>query len=385
MKAHILLSELLKEEVENKFAAGVQLLVSRDGQNIFYSKYGYADIEKKQELSTDTIYRMYSMTKPVTAVMASVLQKQGKLNFNEKVSYYFPEFKKMYVVYGGEKREAKKEITLWHLLHMTSGIVYPDADEAGRDMQTLFDRIHMAIQNGNEYSTQEIARMIGKQPLAFEPGSEWRYGLSADVLGAIMEKAADKPLAEVYKEILFDPLNMSDTGFFVPENKQNRLATLYKAEGSVFCEDKQRHLGLTCGEKMPEFISAGAGLYSTMEDYAHFLTMLAQGGVYQGNRILDESTVESFGKNALSNKQRKNMNLPHMRMYGYSQLMRVYLPESKKNSQGVPGEFGWDGWTGPYFSVDRKNKLFFLYVAYIPCFIGIEIAHPGTNFLLSFK
>lgn len=350
------LEQLMMKEVANHYIAGVQMAVYENGKEMFYHSCGIADLEKKIPLKRNTIMRLYSMTKPVTAVAANILRERGMLDFERSVSDYLPEFSNMQVMHQGTAMPAEQKILVKHLLSMTSGLVYPDSDSSGLAMEEVFVDIHQAIKEGNAYSTREVVKKIAKAPLDFEPGTSWRYGLSVDVLGAIIEVVSEMKLSEFLKKEIFAPLGMKDTAFYVPEEKQNRFAQLYKrTEEGTLEIDSDRHLGLTLCLEPPAYEAAGAGLLSTIEDYSKFARMLANKGVWNNIRILSEETIETFMQNMVPVQWLKEKGFQQMQGYGYGNCMRINLGTSQSLSKEVTGEFGWDGWTGPYVSVDTVN------------------------------
>ncbi|WP_373213236.1 serine hydrolase domain-containing protein [Ruminococcus sp. 5_1_39BFAA] len=360
------LKQELRADVEEGYSVGVQAAVYEKGQEIFYDAYGMADRERGIPMGRDSVCRIYSMTKPVTAAAAWILKERGLLDFSMPVEKYLPEFAHMQVLEGTHVVPAKRSILIEDLLSMTSGLVYPDADEAGRRMEEQFEDIENAIRAGRGFSTREVLGKIAGVPLCAQPGTQWRYGLSADVLGGVIQEVSGKSLAEFFLEEIFEPLEMRDTAFYVPEEKQGRFAQLYKRTGPGACGiDRKRHLGLTMCLEPPAFQSGGAGLVSTIEDYSHFACMLAAGGVWKGKRILSEETVEAFSRNMLPTELLGTISFAHMKGYGYGNLMRVNLGRGESFSTECPGEFGWDGWTGPYFTVDRNKQKVFLFMVQV--------------------
>ena len=351
------LKELLKNEVKQNYTAGIQMAVYEQGEEIFCFSEGMADREKGVSLDKHTLMRLYSMTKPVTAVAANILKERGCLDFDRPVADYLPEFSQMKVIREGRLEPASHPILIKHLLSMTSGIVYPDLDECGRYMEDVFCDIHAAIRKGCAYSTREVVRKIADAPLDFEPGEGWRYGLSVDILGAVVEVVSGIKLSEFFEKEIFSPLEMYDTAFYVPTEKQYRFAQLYKRNIQGELEiDSERHLGLTLCLEPPAYEAAGAGLISTLEDYSHFAGMLANKGEWKGVRILEDKTVESFMQNYVPVEWLQESGLAQMAGYGYGNCMRVNLGNGKSLSKETEGEFGWDGWSGPYVSIDTVHN-----------------------------
>lgn len=349
------MEEILRQEMQSGGVPGASFAVLYRGETVIRRQINYAP---------DDIFRVYSMSKPITAVAAHILWERGKLDWNTPLSYYLPEFEHMNVLTEEGLVPAARPIDLIDLLRMTSGIVYPDTDPAGKEMDELFGRIQKEITQGKQTSTQELCRLIAERPLAFHPGERWRYGLSCDVMGAAIEKAADQPLSEFYEKEIFRPLGMEDTGFYVPEEKQDRFTTLYEVSENMgalrYKEAAGRHLCLTECLTPPAFESGGAGIVSTLDDYSKFADMLAHYGKGKDCRILGRKTVESFEHGQLSEAQKKTIYFDQIRGFTYGNFMRVYDDRTEAACSGNEGEFGWDGWTGPYFMANPKEEFAFV-------------------------
>lgn len=368
--------ELIWEEVKRNQIKGAQLGIYQNGIPVYEQAYGYEE---------GTIYRLYSLSKPVAAVAAMLLAEQGRLDLLRPVDAYLPEFQEMKVWTPNGLIKSERPVRVQDLLNMTAGIVYPDEDGPGRFMQEAFDDIQRKTDTEEAYSTREVMGIIAGQPLAFQPGENFRYGLCADVLGGVIEVITGQKLSVFYQKNIFDRLDMGDTGFYVPKEKQNRLAELYckkeTPEGTVLLPDRKRHLGLGYGLVPPAFESAGAGLYATLEDYAHFANMLAAKGVYKNRRILSEKTVELFGVNQLGESQRQDLwkSFTHLKGFGYGNLMRVHMEPGISGMNAPAGEFGWDGWSGPYCSIDLSSQTVVLYMTQISAYSGWELIGKIKN------
>ena len=362
------LRKKMEEEIRGQHFSGALVGVYDKGEEVFFDAYGMADREKHKLMSRDTIFRLYSMSKPVAAVAAMILYERGELDFDAPVSQYLPEYAGMHVI--GDTKE--QTLSVRNLLNMTAGIVYPDEDGAGKAMSRLFGEIHARIRDGRGYSTREVARRIADVPLANEPGAVWRYGLCADVLGAVMEEITGRKLSEFYEKEIFGPLGMVDTGFYVPGEKHERLAQLYKQEvtgGEMHLEiERERTLGLTLCLEPPAFESAGAGLLSTLDDSARFCMMLANKGEWDGIRILRPETVGLFTQNQLDARQTKSIYFEHMKGLGYGNLMRVVIDEEASLIGGTEGEFGWDGWAGAYMYADCIHNRAMIYMVQVSAY-----------------
>ena len=369
---------VLDDFVNKKEAAGLNLLLCKDGREIGYWQSGLADLEKNQPYQRDTIARLYSMSKPVTAVAAMILMEEGKLDFAAELFRYLPEFKDVKVCTDrgrkGNPRPATRPILIQDLLNMTSGYGYGAWGEAsfyGEHLTSeLINDLNEDEKDGgkNQITTREFARRISSIPLNFEPGTEYNYGYSADILGAVIEEVSGMKFSQFLSNRIFKPLGMDDTAFYVPDSKQNRLAKVYRSveDWSDGSEKRQLELFTNCNlgiqDKMnhePAFESGGAGLCSTVDDYMKFALMLTNGGQLNGRRILSENTVRRFSDSRLmpSVQQTFDIKMPHLAGYSYCNLMRVAANPGACNVFTSKGEFGWDGWLGPYMSVDRETGI----------------------------
>lgn len=357
------MDRILRQEVAEGRVKGVSALVLHKGKEIYSNQFGYADAENGVPMQRDTIIRLYSMSKPVTAAAAMILVERGELDLWDPVSKYLPCFKGQ-KVWDDEKGEieAEREVTVFDLLNMTSGITYPDAEtEPGRRMQKVVENFVARRDAGERVDTQEYMRGFASVPLVFQPGDRWMYGFSADVLGGVIEAVAGKSFGDFLREELFAPLDMKDTGFFVPKEKLGRFARSYElTEEGQLTAYHGSHLGEYYEEDVA-FESGGAGMVSTLDDYSHFASMLAHKGVYGEKRILGRKTVEFMTQNRLTEHQSRTLIWDSVRGYGYGCLMRVLIDQGAAGSNASLGEFGWDGWTGNYVTMDPGEDLVFLY------------------------
>lgn len=370
MSFNKVIDRLMKAEVDTGYVKGNSALIIKDGREMYYNEFGFADEQAGKPMKRDTIIRLFSMTKPITAVAALIAQERGYIDLLDTVDKYLPEYADMKVLSAdGSLVPAQNKITLMNLLTMTSGIPYGEnwegCSEAGRRMQVIFDEITDGINKGERLTTREVVRKIAECPLAFEPGLRWMYGLSADVMAAVIEVATGVRYGEFLKKEIFDPLQMPDTGFFVPKEKWDRFAMSYDMQWNPYdpykltaCDDT--HLGEYYHEDVA-YEAGGCGLVSTLDDYAHFAMMLANGGIYKGHRILSSATVDFLATNHLTNDQKAALDWDSSRGYGYGCLVRVLMDRTRAASQAPVGEFGWDGWTGNYVAIDPVNKLVILY------------------------
>ncbi len=354
------LSACLRQAVENHEAAGVSLLVLKDGKELCHVREGYADVAAGKPLRRDSIFRLYSQSKPVTAAAAMILVDRGILDLMAPVEQYLPGFANPRVVEAdGTIRPAIRGPWILDLLGMTSGLCYPDADPAGQYAARVFEEDHAQILAGGGMSTLDFCNRLGEQPLAFEPGTRWRYGTSADILGAVIEAASGKRFSDFLREELFEPLGMKDTAFRVPEEKRDRLVTCYRRVPGSLETFSSLHLAVGQYDREPAFESGGAGLVSTLDDYAAFANMLMNGGKAGNRRILSGAAVRYMTTPQLTGSVRKDV-WDSLGGYNYSCLMRVCDHPGRAAMFTVKNEYGWDGWLGTYFANLPDQKITFL-------------------------
>ncbi len=357
------LDNLIKGEVKEGRVNGASALILRGDKEVYFYAYGAADKENAVPMRRDTIIRLYSMSKPITAAAVMILAERGEIDLKDPISKYLPAFAGQQVWQEGGLVPVQRENTLWDLLNMTSGIPYPDMNhEPGRQMDRIFKELTARRERGERVDTQVYMEHIAKVPLCFQPGKKWMYGLSADILGAVVEKASGVTYGEFLRRELFTPLEMPDTGFFVPKEKKGRFAQAYQwddASGTLV-PLVGSHLGEYYDEDVV-FESGGAGLTSTIDDYSHFASMLLHKGKYKDKRILGEKTVEFMTQDHLNDEQKADYTWDSVLGCGYGCLMRVMTDQGGAMLNASIGEFGWDGWTGNYVTVDPKEDLIFIY------------------------
>ena len=357
------IQDILTEMVETGAAAGGSCLIYKDDEEKCYYEAGYADRENKVPVKRDTIFRLYSMTKPMTAVAAMLLVQDGKLDLVEPLSTYLPFFKNPMVAENGTLRPAAREVQVRDLLNMTSGYTYDGASNETEIQTTkLLDEIKARMDGENPFRTQEIAKRLSAIPLSFDPGTEFRYGLSADILAAVIEAVSGKRFSEFLRERIWEPLGMKDTSFFVPEEKQARLAKTYSMEKDGLQLYTVNHLGISVDMKRdPAYEAGGAGLTTTIDDWLRFCRMLLNGGALEGVRILTEPMVHFLTHTTITEEQRQGMKgWDTLAGYTYGNLMRNLVEPEHAATLGSRGEYGWDGWLGPYMSVAPEKNLIIL-------------------------
>lgn len=360
MDLTIALQAVLDDAVSVGEIAGGDLLVLKDGVELLYTQTGYADRETGRGFSRDTVCRIYSMTKPVTAVAAMILVERGLLDLGQSVGDILPSFQNMQVWENGKKVPARRNILVKDLLSMTSGLSYPGMDGSGQEVAAVFEEVDRRLYSDDPMTTMELMQRLGECALAFHPGDKWMYGTSADVLGGVIEQVSGMSFGSFLQKELFDPLGMKDTGFYVPKQKQDRLATVYESAPEGMRPYVTNNLGIAYTmHRPPAFESGGAGLVSTIDDYAAFARMLIGGGKVNGQRILSAKTVEFMTSSRLLPWQQESLwrSWESMYGYGYGSLMRIMEEPGMAVLNGWKGEYGWDGWLGTYFCNSPENGL----------------------------
>ena len=356
-----LVQETLSRFVESGQIAGCAARIMRNDEVCFEGSFGYANIEKQVPMSVrDTIFPIASMSKVITVAGIMQLYERGLFKMWDPVSEYLPGFKKPKIAKekpdgSVEIEDARGEVTMRQLFTMTSGVPYGWGDTAAGRIRS--EKEKEWEESGKPFpGTVEYCNLVGQLPLAFEPGERWMYGFSIDVLGAVIEVMSGKTLGEYLQEHIFRPLSMEDTGFFVPAEKQDRIATLYQInEGMKPAEQEYP-------DRSPAFESGGGGLFSTVPDYSRFAQMLLHGGTLDGERILGRKTVELISRDHLTPRQQESHNWDTQRGYGYGLGVRVMTNPETAGINGSAGEWGWDGAFGNWFCVDPKENLTCVYL-----------------------
>ena len=356
------ISAMLQGYVSRGELAGILALVARCGQTAYQEKFGLADIEAHKPMAYDTIFRIASMTKPVACAALMMLYEEGHFHLNTPISKFIPAFKNTKVFLretsgGMELADLQQEITFRHLFTHTSGLSY------GWNEQDPVDRAYQAVQKRMEQDKVEptaklIVEALAELPLAFQPGTKWRYSMSIDVLGYLVEVISGMTLGEFLRKRMFEPLDMPDTGFFVAPEKVERLAAVYTHTDPP--KPIQR-MEIPLQTTPPSYESGGGGLVSTLHDYARFAQMMLNGGVLDGVRLLGPKTVALFSMNqtplqALPYGFREN-DLYHAG-YGFSLGTRVLMDVAQTGLPGSVGEYGWDGAFNTYFWIDPQENLY---------------------------
>lgn len=341
--------DCLKAAVANNEAAGLSVMLRKDGREIFCTATGHADVANSVPLRRDHIFRLFSQSKPITAAAVVLLAERGLIDLMDPVCKFLPGFYNQQVATENGVRPAGRAATILDMLGMTAGVSYPGDDAAGQSAASVFIENDRLIAEGGGMTTVEFANRLGQATLAFEPGSHFRYSTCADILGAVVEILSGKRLGDFLKEEFFLPLGMKDTDFWVPAEKWDRLVTCYRRTEKGLVPFTGSNLNVGVYDRRPNFESGGAGLVSTLDDYAAFTDMLLAGGVYNGKRILSSASVAYLTSPQLGWNQQFDM-WDSLDGFSYGKLMRVCTEPGRYPGLALHGEYGWDGWLGTYFA-----------------------------------
>jgi len=356
------LHALIQGEIDKKQLAGAVTILARHGKIVEYRTYGVRDVASGAPMTKDTIFRDYSMTKPVTGVAMMILFEEGKWLPNDPISKYIPEFAHLKVADGldsdGKLMLADPEHapTMRELMSHSAGFSYgsgnPPVDAFYREKQVMGSK-----------NLQEMIDKLATIPLNYQPGKGWTYSLSMDVEGYVVEKLSGQTLPDFMREHIFEPLGMKDAGFYVPAGKRSRFATNYR-------DDHGQLVATAAGSPpndytgVPTMPSGGGGLVSTAEDYYRFAQMLANGGELNGKRILAPATVRLMTSNHLpENLLTGKFGIGQHIMrpgFGYGYNCAVVFDPAEANLPDGKGTFFWDGAAGTWFWVDPTNDIVFV-------------------------
>ncbi len=358
------IDRVIDSYVQKEQIAGAIVLVARHGKVVYHKAYGYDDLDSRTPLKKDAIVRIASQTKAITSAAVMMLYEEGYFLLDDPVSKYLPAFGNAQVLEtfnAGDTtyttRPAKREISIRDLLTHTSGIGY--AVIGSKEANAIYAKndILVGIENPDA-SLSEVMDRLGKLPLFHDPGTQYLYGLNTDVLGYLVETVSGKTLAEFFSERIFTPANMKDSYFYLPESKQARLATLYTENGdkkTIKVAGNSAPIGRDGNmlENYPRmkgrYYSGGAGLSSTAFDYAIFLQMLLNGGVYNGKQLLSPTTVRLFTSNQIAGlKEGKN---------NFSLGFGITTAEQAARFPMSEGTFDWGGAFGTQYWADPAEGI----------------------------
>lgn len=348
--------------VDDGLLPGWQIAITQHGELGHFSSYGRRDVESDLPVAADTIFRLYSMTKPITAVTALALWERGEFLLNEPVAKYIPSFGNQKVWRSGTSTKPELEavtepMRIWHLFAHMSGLTYGFANAHPVDGFYRKAGMEWGVPAGLDLAG--VCDLIASLPLLFQPGSAWNYGMSTDVLGMVVEAVAGRPFADVVQDEVLDPLGMNDTSWFVPDEKIDRLAALYTpspADGKAVRLDSFGD----AAKKEPAASLGGGGLVGTTSDYVRFANMLASRGSLDGARILAPSTVDYMASNHLpGNVDLEALARPFFSETTYDGVgfglgVSVVIDPAAAKVPYSRGEFGWGGAASTTFWVDPE-------------------------------
>ena len=349
------IDRLFQEYVDKKYQAGVVGMIVRDGQIVYHKAVGYDDIDNKTPLQRDGIIRIASQTKAVTSTAVMMLYEEGRFLLDDPISKYIPSFKSPKILDKFNEKDttfstlpAKREITIRDLLTHTSGIGYPGIGTPEAKALYAKYKIPSGIGTPND-KLSDVINALAALPLMHSPGDKFTYGLNIDVLGYLVEVISGQTLSAFLQQRIFEPLGMKDTYFYLPADKHNRLTTLYAEFNKATIKMPKNIPSVDFPKVNGSFYSGGAGLVSTAYDYAIFLQMLLNGGIYNGKRLLSPTTIKTMTMNQIG-----DLNVG-ARKFGLG-----FAVGTDREAARLPPStsmFEWGGIFGTIYWVDPKEKL----------------------------
>jgi CubicO group peptidase (beta-lactamase class C family) len=350
--------------VDQGALAGMVTLVWRRGEVVQVDTIGQRDIAAGLPMERDTLFRIASMTKPVTSLAALMLLEEGRLNVDDAVTRWLPELAEMRVLKapGGPLDvtvPAARDITVEDLMTHRAGLAY-GFTSLGPIAHAHEDKLGSPL--ANPYTPDEWLKRLGELPLSYQPGERFHYSHATDVLGFLVARIEGKPLGQVLKERIFDPLGMHDTGFWTPLDKRGRLAKLYKALPETPLED----VSWDDPEAPAAFEGGGGGLVSTADDYLKFARLMLGRGEVDGVRLAKSETVDLMTTNRLTDEQRGHafLGMPFWLSQGFGLGTSMVLDAEKHQwmGAGAEGSFGWPGAFGTWWQADPANDMILIYL-----------------------
>ena len=375
------------EYVANGSLPNISILIKKDNEEILRHTFGYADIEKRISVNRKTVYRIYSMTKPVTGVAIMQLIENGKLRLNDKVSKYIPAFKDTKVInldFQDYVLKPKREITIRDLLTHTSGLTYSWAGEGpvnqiyrNNNIRPYYFGAVDAELNKFPGNTCQFSAAAASAPLLHNPGEKWSYGINMDILGCVVEVISGDTFAEYLQKNIFDPLGLKSIGFSVNESDKDSFTTLYTSgafsrDGEIVAPSGLNQAELIFSkdlrpidafDKSPyltnssKLYDGGSGLVSNIDDYSKFAEMLLNGGILNGVRIISEASVDLMANNHLSDEILKDGSAFGLEGVGFGLTVGTIMNPGVAGTFSSEGEFFWGGAASTIFWVDRKNNV----------------------------
>lgn len=341
---------------------GNSVVIYKDGKKVFEYSSGYSDLEKKIKKTGKEQLYIYSCSKVATVTAALQLYEQGKFLLSDPLYEYLPEFKKMYVKDGDRIKAAENPITIRDLFTMTAGLSYATNTPAFEKARKLTD---------GKMDTRTVIKCLAEEPLLFEPGARWNYSLCHDVLAVLAEVVSGMRFSEYMKKHIFEPLDMNNSYYHAPNDVIISPQYIYEIQDTkniVELQQKEHTTGVVKRAYGNELVfgenydSGGAGIITTVDDYAKFAAALANSGTgLNNNRILSSATVKLMKTNQLNEAQRKTMNWRRLRGYGYGLGVRTLIDKAESGSNSSIGEIGWGGAAGATIIADTEEKVALFY------------------------
>ena len=363
------ISATAQEFIDDEQLAGAVTVVARRGKVAHLEAHGMMDLETNTPMQKDTIFRIYSMTKPIAAAAVMILCEEGKLQLDAPTSTYLPELGGLKVAAAVDAEtltlvKANRDMTVQDLMRHTAGLPGAAQYMAGQtavDKRYREEGLHLL----HECNLQEMVERLGRIPLLYQPGTKWHYSIAADVLGRLIEVASGQSFDVFLTEQIFQPLDMVDTGFYVPPEKIDRFAGMYSPThgGGLQAIDVPEggtgNVSETSFKKKPKFLSAGGGLVSTAADFARFCLMLSGKGILAGKRLMTAESVELMTRNHLPENLIPLDKKPDKRYaglgFGLGVSVRVQQTDWIPASQ--VGEYGWIGGASTEFWISPRDEL----------------------------
>ena len=352
------LGSTLSAMVADGRAAGVSVLIWKDGREAYFGSAGYSDREAKRPMTRDAIAQIYSMTKPVTGVALMQLWEQGRFGLDDPLSRYLPSFESMQVYTGKDAagqptyRAASRPITVRDIMRHTAGFAYGAGDTPAHDAYVKADPLAL------DHDLTEMGRRLASVPLLFDPGTRWSYSIAVDVQALLVETLSGQRFADYVRQHVFEPLGMRETAWRQPDERLPRLAAVYRVKEGTLTRDTDE-AARTLNFRDNRLTGGGFGLASTLDDYMRVARMLLNGGELDGVRILRPSTVRLMSTDQLDPKVTERNFLPSKGSVGFRLdfAVRVSSPQKPEENRGAVGEFFWDGAASTLFWVDPANHL----------------------------
>jgi CubicO group peptidase (beta-lactamase class C family) len=371
--------DVLKGEIDQGKLPGTVVMVARKGKLAYADAVGLQDKAAGKAMALDSVFRIYSMTKPLVSVAAMMLVEDGKLQLTDPVSKFLPAFKGQRVSVARADAEfarltytnvaADREMTVQDLLRHTSGLAYGEITQ-NAPIKDAYAKAGVYLPGVRDYDSRDLTPAeqvdrLGAAPLAHQPGTVWEYSLASDVLGRVVEAASGRRLADFLDERLFKPLRMADTAFHVPAGKTSRLAQPLATDHA-----SGQPIKVIDVSAPPKNDSGGAGAVSTAADYLRFSQMLLNGGQLEGVRVLSRTTVELMTSDHLGSRITAPLTPGELLLgtpgYGFGLGFAVRLAPGIAGVPGSAGEFMWAGYAGTYFWVDPKEQVTAVFMSQAP-------------------